>query len=135
MGCGKSKAAKLQDRGIMDQRTEVNFGILNNQSNNEGTGMSALEVVEVVSFGAIFLLLARCFYQHCAVLASKMTTRQQNILQQAGEMGTRATSVSIPMPGPTAPPTQTLAPIYSQPVGAPRQPKIPPLPGYTDYGA
>ena len=119
----------------MDQRTELNFGIVNSQSNNEGTGMTALEVVEVVSFGAIFLLLARCFYQHCAVLAKKMTSRQQNILQQAVEIGTRATSISIPMPGPAGASAPNMRPIYSQPIGVSRQPKVGSLPGYTDYGA
>ena len=135
MGCCKSKrATKLQERGIVDQRTDVKFGIVNSQSNNEGTGMTGREVVEVVSFGAIFLLLARCFYKHSAVLAKKMTSRQQNILQQAVEMGMRATSISIPMPDPAGALAPNLPPIYSQPVGIPRQPKVGSLPGYTDYG-
>ena len=132
---------KLQERGIVDEKMEVNFGLINNQSNNKQEGMSVVEVVEVVSFAAIFLLLARRFYQHCAFIARKMTRRQQAILREAVEIGTRAAPVSIAMPGlstalapPAMPPT--FPPIYTQPVVTlPTRPsKGHTLPGYTDYG-
>ena len=99
--------------------------------------MGVLEIVEIISFAAIFVLVLKCFDQHCAFMVKKMTERQQAILREAVEMGTRATTVSIPMPGPSGASPPTMPPLYSQPVTAAqtRPPKQGYLPGYTDYGA
>ena len=141
MGCcgSKKNKGKIQEHGIADERNEFNFGLVNTQSNNESEskGMSVLEIIEIISFAAIFVLLLKCFYQHCAFMARKMTGRQQAIFREAVEMGTRATMVSIPMPGPSGASAPSMPPIYLQPaVNAPiRPPKGGMLPEYTDYGA
>ena len=74
MGSKKNKG-KIQDHGIVDERTEFNFGLVNTQSNNklESKGMGVLEIVEIISFTAIFVLLLKCFYQHCAFMVKRMT--------------------------------------------------------------
>ena len=141
MGCcgSKKNKGKLLEHGIVDERTEFNFGLVNTQSNNESEskGMGVLEIKEIISFAAIFILVLKCFYQHCAFMVKKMTGRQQAILREAMEMGTRATTVSIPMPGPSGTSPPTMPPIYSQPVAAAqtRPTKQGYLPGYTDYRA
>ena len=141
MGCcgSKKNKGKLLEHGIVDERTEFNFGLVNTQSNNESEskGMGVLQIIEIISFAAIFILVLKCFYQHFAFLKKKMTGRQQALLREAVEMGTRANTVSIPMPGPSGASPPTLPPIYSQPVGAAqnRPTKQGYLPGYTDYGA
>ena len=140
MGCCGSKKhkTKLQEHGIVDGRTEFNFGLVNTQSNteSEGKGMGVVVIIEIISFAAIFILVLKCFYQHCAFLVKKMSGRQQAILREAVEMGNRAHTVSIPMPGPSgaSPP---MPPIYSQPVATAqtRPTKQGYLPSYTDYGA
>ena len=140
MGCcgSKKNKTKLQDHGIVDERTEFNFGLVNTQSNteSESKGMGILQIIEIISFAAIFILVLKCFYQHFAFLKKKMTGRQQALLREAVELGTRADTVSIPMPGPAGASPTTLPPIYLQPVAnAPiRPPKGGILPGYTDYG-
>ena len=140
MGCCGSKKhkTKLQEHGIVHGRTEFNFGLVNTQSNteSEGKGMGVVVIIEIISFAAIFILVLKCFYQHCAFLVKKMSGRQQAILREAVEMGNRAHTVSIPMPGPSgaSPP---MPPIYSQPVATAqtRPTKQGYLPSYTDYGA
>ena len=140
MGCcgSKKNKTKLQEHGIVDKRTEFNFGLVNTQSNteSEGKGMGVVEIIEIISFAAIFILVLKCFYQHCAFLVKKMSGCQQAILREAVEMGNRAHTVSIPMPGPSgaSPP---MPPIYSQPVATAqtRPTKQGYLPSYTDYGA
>ena len=113
----------------MDEHTEINFGLVNSQANNKSEGMGVVEVIKLVSFAGIFILVLKCFYQHCGILFKKMSGRQQRIVREAVEMGTRANSVSIPMPAPAVPP-----PIYSQPVTtSPSRPPKGYLPGYTDY--
>ena len=140
MGCcgSKKNKSKLQEHGIEDERTEFNFGLVNTQSNteSEGKGMGVVEIIEIISFAAIFILVLKCFYQHCAFLVKKMSGRQQAILREAVEMGNRA-HVSIPMPGPSGASPPTMPPIYSQPVATAqtRPTKQGYLPGYTDYGA
>ena len=131
MGCCGSKKGKnkLQEHGIVDERTKINFGLINNQSNTESEGMGVVEVIELVSFAAIFILVLKCFYQHCGILFKKMSGRQQRIVREAVEMGTRSNSVAIPMPAPVVAP-----PIYSQPTTTtPSRPAKGYLPGYTDY--
>ena len=141
MGCcgSKKNKTKLQDHGIVDERTEFNFGLVNTQSNteSESKGMGVLQIIEIISFAAIFILVLKCFYQHFAFLKKKMTGRQQALVREAVEMGNRAHAVSIPMPGPSGASPPTLPPIYSQPVATTqtRPTKQGYLPSYTDYGA
>ena len=86
MGCcgSKKNKSKLQEHEIVDERTEFNFGLVNTQSNteSEGKGIGVVEIIEIISFAAIFILKPRgafCVVKKCNSEAIQRG-RIQNIL-------------------------------------------------------